>query len=178
MIQGKHIKLFIREEKDSDISKVSALIKESFKNDVTNLLVDVLRRRKDFIDEFSLVAEFDGKLVGYILLSLTNIETEQGLVPTLWLEPVCIKPEFQGKGIGSMIINEAISRASMHGFESVFVTGDFNYYSRFGFQKAERFGIYSSLYVPSEVFLGMELKENGLRHKGKLIYPQEIFDEI
>lgn len=170
------MKVTIRRERAQDIQKVSELIKSAFKNEATNDLVDVLRVRKNFIKDLSLVAEVNGVIVGYVLISPIEIETDKSLVNTLWLEPVCVQPDFQNKGIGSALINYSLNKARSMGFESVFVTGEFKYYSRFGFCKAEQFGIHSSLYVPADAFLGMELKENGLNYKGKLIYPHEIYD--
>jgi putative acetyltransferase len=170
------MELAIRRETPLDIQNVSELIKSAFKNEVTNDLVEVLRSRKNFIKELSLVAEVNGVISGYVLLSPIEIETGQSLVNTLWLEPVCVQPKFQNRGIGSALINYSLNKARSMGFESVFVTGEFKYYSRFGFCKAHQYGIHSSLYVPADAFLGMELIKNGLKHNGKLIYPLEIYE--
>lgn len=172
----KFMELTIRRERESDLREISELIRSCFKNEDTGLLVRMLRTRKEFIKDLSRVSEINGILTGYILLNPIHIQTSEALVKTLWLEPVCVHPNFQKKGIGTALIKDAVHKATDLGFESIFVTGNFSYYSRFGFRRAGEFGIDSSLNIPSEAFLAMELKQNGLPKEGKLMYPQEIFD--
>lgn len=171
----KTMELIIREEKATDIRYVSELIKQSFKHKETAMLVSLLRKRKEFIRDLSLVAEINSIVAGFILLSPVKIRSENSLINTLWMEPVCVHPHFRKRGIGTTIIKRALVRGKMLGFESVFVTGSFDYYSRFGFKHAKCFGIDASLNVSLEAFLALELKENALWQRGKLIFPQEIF---
>ncbi|HEY8400312.1 MAG TPA: N-acetyltransferase [Cytophagaceae bacterium] len=172
----KQTELIIREEKPEDIPHVSNLINLSFKNSATGTLVNMLRERKDFIYPLSLVAEINETIIGYILLSPIKIQTADQEIKTLWLEPVCVHPKYQKKGIGSALIKHALEISKKMEYESVFVNGSPDYYPRFGFKQASEFGIEPSIAVSPEVFLALELKKNTLTHKGILIYPEEIFD--
>lgn len=168
------MELNIREEHIRDQEKVSQLIKSSFRKDDPVILVNMLRKRTDFIKELSLVAEINEVIIGYVLLSPIYMQTDRALVKTLWLEPVCVHPEFQGRGIGTAIIKKALNIGQLFDFKSIFVTGMLEYYSRFGFKLAVEFGISSSLNIPSKALLAIELKNEVLK-QGKIIFPEEIF---
>lgn len=173
----KYMDLVIRKERPTDTRDVQELIKLSFKNEDTLALVSMLRDRRDFVKELSMVATINGIVTGYILLSPVRLQTnEETFLKTLWLEPVCVHPQFQLKGIGSSLIKRALQRGKLMGYDSVFVTGDHKYYSKFGFREARKFGIYASLSLPSEAFLAIELKPGSLPEEGKLIFPEEIFE--
>ena len=68
----------IRKEEPCDIPFVFDLIQLAFENEQHSdhqeqILVDSLRRSPEFIPELSIIAEIEGKIVGYLLL--TKIET-------------------------------------------------------------------------------------------------------
>ena len=170
------MEFLIREERVSDRSSVNELIKASFKNVDQVILCEMLKNRKEFVKELSLVAEINGITTGYILLSPVYIQTLQSSIKSLLLEPVCVLPQFQGRGIGKAIVTSALVKARCLGFESVFVTGSLKFYSRFGFKEAKNYGITPSVQILYNAFLALELKEEKLNQQGVLIYPEEIFD--
>lgn len=57
--------------------------------------------------------------------------------------PVAVLPGAQGRGYGSALISFTLERAKELGWPCVIITGDPGYYSRFGFEPASRYGIYS-----------------------------------
>lgn len=61
------------------------------------------------------------------------------------------------------------------GFESVIVLGHHNYYPRFGFSPASKWGIKAPFNVPNESFLALELEDGSLeRGKGTVVYGKEF----
>jgi predicted N-acetyltransferase YhbS len=63
------------------------------------------------------------------------------------------------------------------GFDSIIVVGHKDYYPKFGFQKASKWGIQSSIEVPDEAFMAIELAEKALENKAGVVqYPQEFMD--
>jgi len=170
------MQLLIREERTSDRCAVNEVIRVSFKNEDQVMLCEMLKKRMEFVKELSFVAEINGIITGYILLSPLYIQTTNSFIKTLWLEPVCVHPQFQRKGIGTSLITTALAKAKIYGFESVFVIGSNEFYSRFGFTPAIKFGIRPSAQIPFDSFLAMELKENSLKEQGIVIYPEEIFE--
>jgi putative acetyltransferase len=96
-------------------------------------------------------------------------------VISLSLAPLAVLPEHQGKGIGGRLIEEGIAIAKTMGYESIIVVGHPEYYPRFGFQPAGKWGIkppYEG--VPDEAFMALELGENSLDGKaGVAEFPRE-----
>ena len=83
----------------------------------------------------SLVAEIEGIVVGHIAFSLVSISN--GADNWFGLGPVSVKPEFQGKGIGSKLIQEGLEKIKVLGANGCVVLGEPEYYGRFGFSFIE-----------------------------------------
>jgi predicted N-acetyltransferase YhbS len=167
--------LNIREENQMDVPFILELINVCFLNKDVDTLISLLRNRKSFTTKLSFVAEENHKIIGYILLNPIELKTETNSIQTVWLEPICVNPTSQGNGIGTKLMNHCINKAKELGFDSIFVTGETKYYSKYGFCKADIFGISPSISIRPDAFLVLELKEKSLPSKGKLIYPEEIF---
>ncbi|MCQ1530393.1 GNAT family N-acetyltransferase [Lutispora saccharofermentans] len=99
-----------------------------------SIMVDLLRHNSLFDPDLSLVAETGGQIVGYALFSpfkFIVLGAEQlGVV----LAPVAVKPEFQNRGIGGMLIEEGHKRAESKGFSFSLLCGHPSYYPRFGYK--------------------------------------------
>ncbi|WP_274475815.1 GNAT family N-acetyltransferase [Mangrovimonas aestuarii] len=168
----------IRKEKLTDFKAVNALIKKAFENDPhsehnEHLIVKRLRLTKTFIPDFSIVAEYEGKPVGYILLTQIIIKGKKKKTTSLALAPVAVSPEFQNKGIGTQLINYAHSKAKEQGFESIVVIGHENYYPKFGYLKASSFGINFPFEAPDENCMAIELTPDSLKSAAGLVeYPK------
>jgi GNAT superfamily N-acetyltransferase len=87
----------IREERDGDRAAVRAVEVAAFGRDVEADIVDALRG--DPACARSLVAEFDGEIVGHLLL-------HRGSRGVMTLGPLAVLPEHQGAGIGSALMRE------------------------------------------------------------------------
>jgi predicted N-acetyltransferase YhbS len=172
----------IRQEKPADYPAVFEIIEEAFRNlEVSNhqeqFFVERLRKSEAFIPELSLVALLENKIVGHIILSKINIKNDEREFQTLILAPVSVLPEFQNRGIGSQLINEAHKKATELGYTSVILVGHEDYYPRFGYKKAIVFGIKQPFDVPEENNLVVELVENGLNEvSGMVEYPKYFFE--
>ncbi|NLY72162.1 MAG: N-acetyltransferase [Tissierellia bacterium] len=172
------MELVIREENENDYSSVEDLVKKAFEIDRDakageHELVRKLRRPGNL----SLVAMVDGRLVGHIMLSRQFIKDGKGDYPCLALAPLAVLPSYQGRGIGSQLVEEALSRARNMDYGSVFVLGHEGYYPKFGFIRASSFSVKAPFEVPDKNFMALELKEDGLKGvSGTLIYGQEFYD--
>ncbi len=80
----------------------------------------------------SLLAEYDKKIVGHIAFSPVTINTDKDWKGYI-LAPLAVKPEYQNQRVGSELINHGIKELSEKGVNTLFVYGDPEYYSRFGF---------------------------------------------
>jgi len=170
----------IRQETSKDYEKVFNLIKSAFKeadfaDHTEQFLVERLRQSDAFIPELSMVAEIEGEVVGHILLTKIKIKNELTMFDSLALAPVSVLPRFQGKGIGGQLILEAHKKAKASGYESIVLLGHEEYYPRFGYEQADKYGIELPFEVPKENCMVIALVENGLAGvRGMVAYPKEF----
>ncbi len=78
------------------------------------------------------------------------------------LAPLAVVPEHQRGGIGTALVRAGLDQCRKIGFGAVVVLGHSEYYPRFGFTPATRFGIGCEYDVPVEVFMAVELEANYL----------------
>ena len=139
-------------------------------------LVSRIRKSDAFIPKLSLVA-INKEIVGHILLSKIKIINDNQFAESLALAPVSVLPAYQNKGIGGLLITEALKEAKELGYKSVVVLGHPEYYPRFGFKKASFWGIKAPFEVPDEAFMAIELSENALNNvSGVVEYPSVFFE--
>jgi predicted N-acetyltransferase YhbS len=169
--------LTLRKEMPDDYPAVFQLNHRAFKQDGEAKLVQALRNNPEvFVPELSIVALFDGELVGHILFTKIEIKNEQDIsAESLALAPMAVRPDHQKMGIGGQLIRLGLRTAADLGFRSVIVLGHEHYYPRFGFEPAEKWKIKAPFEVPSSAFMAIELVPDGLRNcSGTVVYPQEF----
>lgn len=172
--------IIIKQEQKNNYEIVEDLIKRSFENEEfsdksEHLLVNRLRNSSSFIKELSLVAFDEEKIVGHILFTKAKIDNDKEAFETLALAPVSVLPDYQGKGIGSKLIQEGLKIAKEIGYKSVIVLGHDKYYPKFGFIPASNFNIKAPFEVPDEAFMALELVRNGLKNvNGIVVYAKEF----
>src|SRR5947209_10246289 len=128
-------KLIIRPECIADYATIGDLQARAFGNRVSEpLVVALLRRRRSFDPELSLVAEIDGRIIGHVLFSPHQIRLLDQTVPAVNLAPIAVDPAFQGQGIGSRLIAEGHAVAAARGYTISFLLGHPTYYPRFGYR--------------------------------------------
>jgi putative acetyltransferase len=81
----------------------------------------------------SLVAERSGEIVAHVLLSRMSVSGEGRDYRALGLGPIAVTPAFQRASLGSELIRSVIAIAQATSEELIFVLGEPEYYSRFGF---------------------------------------------
>ena len=84
----------------------------------------------------AVTVQCDGKCVGHCSLWYSK-ETDYAYV-----EPVCVIPEYRGKGVGKAMIYEALNRARSLGAKKAYVISDMPFYEKLGFKKEERYTFY------------------------------------
>lgn len=158
----------IRQINPQDYESVYKLIEKAYKTAKVSDGTEqdfALRLRKSlaYISELDLVMEENGEIIGHVMLTKNNIEQDDGtLNPTLMLAPICIELEHRNRGLGAMLINFALERAKSLGYTSVFLCGNIDYYSRFGFKEISSFGIENVGAVSAQYSLCLELVSGAL----------------
>ncbi len=167
----------IRQEIPEDFTEIYNVNLIAFGQENEAKLVDALRRNLTvFIPELSLVATDNNKIVGHILFTKIKIIDDIGNQnESLGLAPMAVRPEFQKGRIGGQLIRKGLHIAKDLGFKSVIVLGHDNYYPKFGFEPADKWNIKAPFDVPSNVFMALELEQDGLKNiSGTVIYPKEF----
>ncbi|WP_326561824.1 GNAT family N-acetyltransferase [Micromonospora sp. NBC_01796] len=136
-------------------------------------LVEALRDSDAWLPELSMVAEVDGDVVGYALL--TRVMVQPGAVPALALGPVAVLPKRRGVGYGTDVVQAALAAATELGERLVVVLGDPAYYRRFGFVPAARYELtspWSGLGAPWQaLLLPPSVSGDGAVLSGEVNYP-------
>ena len=137
----------IRLENENDYLEAENLVRDSFWNvyrpgAYEYFIVHNLRDDESFMGNLAYVIEEDEKIIGYINYSEGEIRYENDIEPAVILGPVAIAKNCQNQGLGSELINCTLKIAQDDGIPYVFVVGDENYYSRFGFQSASKYNLY------------------------------------
>lgn len=170
----------IRKEKPEDYGAIRALVERAFEGEPHSdggegKLVERLRACSAYVPGLALVAESEGALVGFVLLTRVGVG-EDG--QSLALAPVAVAPAFQSRGVGSALIRQAHEEARSQGYQSVIVVGHPNYYPRFGYRPCQDFGIVPPFEVEPEAFLAVALCPGALdKLSGRVVYPTEFFVE-
>ena len=164
------------------IQQVFKLVEEAFRDMEESdhreqFLVGRLRHSPAFVPELSLVADGDGGVVGYGLMTRVSIRSGKLEAESLALAPVAVRPDRQSMGIGSALIRELHARAARLGYKSAVVLGHEGFYPRFGYRKASDYGIAFPFDVPAECCMAAELVAGGLRGTQGMVYYPEAFME-
>lgn len=116
----------IRFEQPGDIPHIYDVIHAAFQSDAEADLVNRIRSDGDAV--YSLVAEEGQVIDGHILFSRIRAPFK-----ALGMAPVAVRPERQNNGIGTILIKQSIQMAENDGWEGIFVLGEPEFYTRFGF---------------------------------------------
>lgn len=131
---------------------------------------DNLRRGRNPSDFLALVARTDG---GDIVGTVRLWDIHGGSVDALLLGPLAVAPEWSGRGLGSGLMEEAISRAAGLGHGAIILVGDPGYYSRFGFATHATARLDMPGHFERHRLLGLELVPGWLQGASGLITPRK-----
>ena len=122
----------VRPAAETDAVEVRSVLTAAFPTAAEADLVEALARDGDLVLGF--VAVDDGQVIGYAAFSRMAVVADQVRVAALALGPIAVLPGFQRRGIGGRLIESGLAAANGRGVPLVFVLGDPDFYSRFGFR--------------------------------------------
>lgn len=125
----------IRQESPSDVAAIHAVTMAAFldaphTDHTEQFIVDALRKAGALT--ISLVAEEAGEVTGHVAISPVSVS--DGSAGWYGLGPISVRPELQGLGIGSLLMQAALRLLRERGAAGCVLLGDPAYYSRFGFK--------------------------------------------
>ncbi len=168
--------LAIRDETPADVAAIHALNAAAFETEAEARLVDALRAHGRLV--LSLVAAERGEVVGHVAFSRLSILRPDGRTAEgVGLAPMAVAPGRQRSGIGTRLVEAGLARLRAAGHPFCVVLGHPEYYPRFGFAPASRFGVRWDRDVPDDAFLALELAPGGLAGiTGVVCYAPEFAD--
>ncbi|MBR3769934.1 MAG: N-acetyltransferase [Lachnospiraceae bacterium] len=166
--------MILRLETEKDYFENVNLTREAFWNVYRpgcdeHLLHRNIRSAASYIKDLCYVAEEDGKLVGNIVYAKMWKDGKM-CDEVIGFGPLSVLPEKQKQGVGSALVTDTLKRAKEMGFKAVLITGNPDYYHRFGFSSATKFGVRLSDIAEGDeasFFMAVELEEGYLtEHAG------------
>lgn len=134
--------MLIRDERPDDASRITHIQYAAFTGHplhppgaepVEQRIVEDLRASGALT--LSLLAEVEGEAVGHVALSPAVVGQEQN--GWFLLGPIGVLPRFQGRGIGSALVHEALRRMCTLHAKGIALVGDPGFYARFGFTSVQ-----------------------------------------
>jgi len=163
----------IRKEQPTDIDAIHDVTTAAFLNaphtDHTEQFIVKALRQSGMLT-ISLVAEEQskveeqGKILGHVAVSPVIIS--DGTKDWYGLGPISVRPDQQGKGIGSLLMNAAIEQLKHINAKGCVLLGDPDYYQRFGFEPKAGLVLPD---VPPEYFQALVIEEGKLP-QGEVTY--------
>lgn len=164
----------IRAETAKDGRAVRVVNESAFETPIEAHLVDSLREEAHPV--VSLVAEGEDGVVGHILFSPVVLPGHPEL-RILGLAPMAVLPKHQRRGVGSALVRSGLEECRKLGAGAVVVLGHPEYYPRFGFVPASRFGLSCKYDAPEEAFMALELVPGHLAGASGEVRYHPAFDE-
>ena len=132
--------IHIRAERARDVAAVRRVHATAFPTLAEANLVEALRGTDK--DGVSLVAETEGNIVGHVLFS--RVEFDPPLRLTAFaLGPMAVMRGHENLAVGRRLVQNGLAECHNRDACMVVVAGDYGYYSRFGFERASRYGLRS-----------------------------------
>ena len=145
-------------QKPDDDAAIDQLMAEAFGVKRFERSVWVLRPGPP-VPSLCLTINDDGQMVG----SLRFWEVMLGNQRILLLGPLAVQPKLRGKGYGRMLVEEALHRAGDGEWDLVLVSGEVDYYPKFGFVPAAGYGLEWPGFIEAERLQLRELKDGALQ---------------
>jgi putative acetyltransferase len=139
-------------------------------------LVGALRASTAWRPGLSCVAVQGDDVVGHVLATRGWLDAPGALVEVLVLSPLSVRPDRQGRGIGTRLVGHLLAIAARRREPAIFLEGSPDYYARFGFESAEGAGMRRpSLRIPGPAFQIKRLPAWEPALSGTLVYREPFW---
>ena len=170
--------LIIHPEKPEDYPAIYQVNNLAFGQPDESELIQRIRASDRYIPELSLVAKYQGKIVGNILFSYVDLVGEETF-PVLCLAPLAVLPDYQNQGIGRKLVKASLEQAEAKGEPLVLVLGHAWFYPKCGFEPAINYQIQYPFPVPEDAFMVKPLTNYHDQYRGTVRYPSTfMIDDI
>lgn len=172
----------IRMENMKDYRETENVVREAFWNVYSpgcseHYLLHQMRDCAAYIPELNLVAEDNGKIIGQVITLKANIKGDnQTRYTVLSLGPIAVLPQYQKTGVGAKLIAKTKETARNLGYRAILLCGNPAYYSKQGFEAAEKYGIRNSENMFMDALQVYGLYEGALEDLAGKYYEDSIYE--
>jgi putative acetyltransferase len=158
----------VRQERAGDVLELAALIDAAFGDTETSEFTAKIRASAGYVPDLTFVADDDGELVGFTMLSYVTAGERDVLV----LTPMAVRPDRQHAGVGKQVVRAAIAAADARGEPVLLVEGVPSYYPQFGFSSASELGFERpDPRIPEAAWLALPLAAWDPEVAAPVVYP-------
>ena len=160
--------MIVRAECLDDERELAALIDAAFGDTETSAFTAEIRASAGYVPELTFVADDDGELIGFTMLSYVPAGGRDVLI----LTPMAVRPDRQRTGVGKQVVRAAIAAADTRGEPVVLVEGVPSYYPQFGFRSASELGFERpDPRIPERAWMALPLGGYDPSIAGPVVYP-------
>jgi len=163
----------IRAECEDDFEAIGEVVRLAFRSHVEGRIVRDIRASDFYIPELALVAIADDQVVGHVMVSHTDLDSDGVRQQIAMLSPLAVHPGREREGIGGRLVREVVERADARGEPLIVLEGSPLYYPRFGFRPSVPEGIVINLpdWAPPEAAMMIPLRAYRPELRGTVVYP-------
>lgn len=151
--------MIIRREEEKDYFENEVLVREAFYNIyrpgcIEHYVLHKLRNDKCFMPLLDYVIEENGKIIASIVYAIGKLTYNDNTTKDiLTFGPVSVHPKYQKRGYAEKLINYTMDKAKSLGYNEIIISGNEEYYKKYGFVKASLYDIHYKGYEEDESFL-------------------------
>lgn len=159
----------VRTEREDERRRVEDLTRDAFWDVFKpgcdeHYILHHLRFSPDFVKELNCVATDGAEIAGHVAYSRAVLEHADGArTPLVIIAPLSVRPDYQKRGVGSALMRFTLKKACELGYAGVVLFGWPEYYPRFGFVPAKRFGITDEEGNSPDSFQALECQKGALK---------------
>jgi putative acetyltransferase len=168
----------VRPERPADFDEIDDVVRQAFGSEEEVHLVRAIRRSTAYIPGLALVAASAGHVVGQVMVSHASLRGDRDERRVATLSPLAVAPEWQRQGTGSRLVREVSRLAEANREPALVLEGSPSYYTRFGFEPCDPFGVHIDLptWAPPEAAQILRLSRWDAGLRGRLVFP--ALDEV
>ena len=142
-----NINYIIRLETAKDNREVEEMAREAFWNLSVpgcseHYFIHLLRQHKAFLPQLDFVLESDGRILGCVMYSESDIIDEHGNKRTVMtMGPLCVRKGYQRQGLGKALLEHTFALAEKMGYDTVINFGNPDNYVARGYKSCRKYNV-------------------------------------
>ncbi len=170
----------IRQETTKDYHEVENLAREAFWNLSVpgcheHYFIHVMRNHQDFVPELDFVIEINGEIIASIMYTKAVLIDENNTKkPILTMGPICVRPDYQRKGYGKLLLEYTFEKALKLGYDTIINFGNPDNYVARGYKSCKKYNVCLEGDVFPTALLVKALKDDAFDGRKWFYYPSEV----